>query len=86
MLDLIVQWYPYGCGEDVLVFFHDGIHLLFPCGGNLLGGHGCGFDLPLTLRANQKENKFPSLEDDLTAFLSRDQRSGGRWGYLRYLV
>jgi hypothetical protein len=55
-------------------------------GGTLPGGHGCGYDLPLTLRVNQKENKFPSLGDDLTAFLSRDQRDGGRWGYLWYPV
>jgi len=70
------------------MFFHDLIPLLLlPLrGGTLLGGHGCGDDLPFTLGANQTENEFPSLGDELATFLSSDQRGGGRWGYLQYLV
>ncbi len=44
-------------------------------GGTLRGGHGCGDDLPLTLGVNQTD-EFPSLGDELTAFLSSDQRGG----------
>ena len=69
------------------MFCHDRIPLLLLlCGGTLHGGHGCGDDIPLTLGANQTENEFPSLADELAAFLSRDQRGGGRWGYLQYPV
>ena len=65
---------------------HDCIPLLLLLhGGTLRGGHGCGDDLPLTLGVNQT-NEFPGLGDELAAFLSSDQRGGGRWGYLRYLV
>ena len=55
-------------------------------GGTPTGDHGCGYDLPLTFRVNQKENKFPSLGDDLVALLRRDKKDGGRQGYLWYLV
>jgi len=70
------------------VFFHDRIPILLLLlrGGTLHEGHGCGDDLPLTLRANQTKNKFPSLGDELVAFLSSDQRGGSRRGYLRYPV
>jgi len=65
---------------------HDHIPLLLLLrGGTLRGGHGCGDDLPLTLGVNQTESEFPSLGDELAAFLSRDQRGGDRWGYLRIL-
>jgi len=82
MLDLTMQLYPYGLGEDVTVFFHDRIHLLLLLVGTLPGGNGCGYDLPLTLTSNQKERKFPNMGDDLTALLNRDQRDGYRWDYL----
>jgi len=63
--------------------FHDRIHsLLLLHGGTLHGGHGCGNDLPLTLGANQTENEFCSLGDELATFLSSDQRDGDKWGYL----
>ena len=63
------------------MFFHDRIHLLLLLrGGTLRRGHGCGDHLPLTLGVNQTENEFPSLGDELVAFLSSDQRGGGRWG------
>ena len=68
------------------MFCHDRIPLLLLLGGTLRGSHGCGDDLPLTLGVNQIENEFPSLGDELAAFLGSDQRGGGRWGYLRYLV
>ena len=69
------------------MFCHDRIPLLLLlCGGTLCGGHGCGNDLPLNLGVNQTENEFPSLRDELAAFLGSDQRGGGRWGYLRYPV
>ena len=65
------------------MFYHDCIPLLLLLrGGTLCRGHGCSNDLPLTLGVNQTENEFPSLGDELAAFLSRDQRGGGRWGYL----
>ena len=59
--------------EDVPIFFHDRIHPLLLHGGTLPGGHGYGYDVPLCLRVNHKENKFPSLGDDLTGFLSKDK-------------
>jgi len=59
--------------EDFPVCFHERIHPLLLHGGTLPEGHGCGYDVPLSLRENHKENKFPSLGDDLTAFLSKDQ-------------
>lgn len=86
MFDLIVQGYPYGLGEDVLVLFHNLINLLLLRGGTLSRGHGCGHDLPLTLRVNHKENKFPSLGDYLNAFLISDQINHDMWGYFWYLV
>ena len=70
----------------VPVFCHDRIHLLLLlCGGTLCGGHGCGDNLPLTLGVNQTD-EFPGMGDELAAFLSSDQRCGGRWGYLRCRV
>ena len=69
------------------MLFHDRIPLLLLlCGGTLRGGHGCGDDLPLTLGANQTKNEFPSLGDELAAFLNSDQRGGSRWGHLWCLV
>ena len=45
-----------------------------------------GHNLLLSLMANHKKNKFPSLRNDLTALLYSDQRDGGRQGYLQYPV
>lgn len=86
MLDFTVGRYPCGQGEDVLVFFHDLIHLLVLHSGTLHGGYGCGHDLPLTLGTNKKENKYLGLRDDLTVLLSKDQRDGSRQCYLSDLV
>jgi hypothetical protein len=67
MLDLEVQRYPGRRGEDILVFFHDLIHLLLLCGEIGCEVLGCGCDISLTLRGNHKEDKFISLRDDLPA-------------------
>ena len=64
------------------MFCHDRIPLLLLLlGGTLHRGHGCGDDLSLTLGENQTENEFPSLGDELVAFLGSYQRGGDRWGY-----
>jgi hypothetical protein len=69
MLDLAVQRCPGRRGEDILVFFHDLIHLLILCGEISHRGPGCGCDLSLTLRENHEEDKLPSLRDDLLTLL-----------------
>ena len=61
MLDLVVHWYPGGCGEDVSVLFHDPIHLLLLQREALCRGHGCGSDLLLTVILDHKEDELPSL-------------------------
>ena len=59
---LKLVWYPCRRGEVVPVFFHDRIPLLLLLrGGTLHGDRGFSNHLPLTLGANQTENKFPSL-------------------------
>lgn len=68
------------------ILFHDFINLLLLHGGTLFRGHGCHHDITLTLRVNKKEKKFPGVGDDLNAFLSKDQRNGGRRGYLWYPI
>jgi hypothetical protein len=54
----------------------------FSCSGALSGGHG--HSLPLSLRADHQENKFPGLGNELTALFCSNQRDGGRRCYLRY--
>jgi hypothetical protein len=56
------------------------------CGYIGYGGPGCGYDLSLTLEMNHEEDKFPSLRDDLPAFLGRDQGNITRRDYLRYPI
>ena len=58
--------------------------MLLSCGGALFGGRG--HNILLSLRVNHKENKFPSVGNDLIAFLHNDQRDGGRQYYLWYPV
>jgi hypothetical protein len=70
----------------VFIFFHDLIHLLLMCGEINYRGHGRGFNLSLTLRANHEEGKLPGLRDDLPALLCRDQGNDNRWDYLMYPV
>jgi hypothetical protein len=84
MLDLAVQRYPDRRGEDILVFFHDLIHLFLLCGEIDHRGPGCGCNISLTLRANHKEDKFLDLRDDLPTLLGRDQENSTRRDCLRY--
>jgi hypothetical protein len=58
--------------------------MLLLCRGALPGSRG--HNLLLALGANHKENEFPGLGNDLTAFLCSDQRDGCRRGHLRYPV
>jgi hypothetical protein len=50
--------------------------MLFLCSGALSGGHG--HSLPLSLRADHQENKFPSFGNELTALFCSNQRDGGK--------
>ena len=52
--------------------------MLFSYGGALFSGRGCGHNILLALRVNNKEETFPSMGNDLIAFLWRDKRDGGR--------
>jgi hypothetical protein len=47
---------------------------------------GCGCDLLVILRVNQKEEKLPCLREDLPALISRDQGNNTRWDCLGYPV
>jgi hypothetical protein len=49
-------------------------------------GHGCGYNLSLTLRVNHEEDKLLGLINDLLAFLRRDQGNNTRWDYPEYPV
>jgi hypothetical protein len=60
-----------------LLFLHGEINYI---------GHGCGYNLSLTLRVNHEEEKILGLRDDLPALLGRDQGNGHRWDYLGYPV
>ena len=48
--------------------------------------YSCEEEPYLEVVVNHKENKFPSLGNDLTALLCSDQREGGRQCYLWYHV
>jgi hypothetical protein len=56
------------------------------CGDINRGGPGCGYNISLTLRQNHEDDKFPSLSDELPAFLGRDQGNSTRWDYLEYPI
>jgi hypothetical protein len=86
MTDLEVLRYPGRRGEDILVFFHDIIHLFLLCGEICRRGPRCGCDISLTMRVNHEEDKFLGLRDDLPALLGRDQGNNTRRDWLKYLV
>jgi hypothetical protein len=56
------------------------------CGEFDCRGHGCGYNLPLTLRVNHREDKIIDLRDDLPALIGKDKGNGSRWDYLGYPV
>jgi hypothetical protein len=47
------------------------------------GGHGCGYNLSLTLRVNHEEDEPPGLRNEILSWLGKDQGNNTRWDYLR---
>jgi hypothetical protein len=82
MLEMRVPRHPSGSGEYFFVFFHDIFHFLLLHGEALCKFHGCGCGLVFTLRVNHEEENFPSLGNNLPAFLRRDEINNGKWSYL----
>jgi hypothetical protein len=52
--------------------------LLLPCGEIDREGHGCGYNLLLTLIVNHKEEKLLDIRDELPALLDGDEGNGSR--------